>query len=392
MAFKFKRLSSRGVVLMITMDLIPLSFYVAISVLQSNLKHRMDLIYLIWAFGIIADFITLIVIDGGNVWTRTNIQPDDLSQILSKKTYTEQLSSDPFDRMKILTLTAFAWGGSQLFPSRNGVGMPDLFVSFDYNFSDFLVGMMGILIIFFLMRCYVAASTNICIFKDDSKDAMSKRVNILIGLQKLLHVFIHAILFLVLNLLKRCIKDIWDNFNRFPGTGFYFDFGMITGYQFSLWRSLPYPTQDTFTNFLRPWVANQTMASTPPPGLYSIPSYMSGTSLLHVPLIQPDVVFCVALGLFNLFLLFMHWTNRGIDIYQRNQDPVDESMPLFKSIFFTNNSIIKTMNAAIFFAIAPIDVRYLNILCKMIVITSTTFIQVLWDDSQRISGYQRSFT
>lgn len=382
-----KKFKSSGLTLNLIVEGIPAILYLSIIVVQSKLAYKLNLIYIIWAIGIIADFLSFIVSDGLSVWCRTSVEPEDLNAIISKKSYTEQLNSDTYDRMKILTLAIFGWGGSQLFPSRKGVGMPDLFVSFDYSVVDFLVGMMGILIIYFLMRSYVASITNIY-FKAENA---SKRVNIFIALQKLLHAFIHALLFMLLNLLNQCIADIWDHLNRFPGSGYYFDFAQVTGYQFSLWRSLPYPTEDMFTNFLRTWVAKQTTNSTPPPGIYSLPSNMTGTSLLNFSVTDPGIIFCSTLGIFNILLLFMHWTSQMIESLQNSKNDANDCKASICNIIITFNSFKKLANAVIFFCLAGIDVKYLNILWKMVIITAATFIQVILDDSQRILSYGRSF-
>lgn len=381
-----KKFKSSGLTFNLVVESIPAMLYLSIIVLQSKLSYRVNLIYIVWAVGVVTDFLSLIVSDGLSIWYRTSSEPEDLNAIISKKSYIEQLNSDPYDRMRILTLAIFGWGGSQLFPSRKGVGMPDIFVSFDYSVIDFLVGMMGILIIFFLMRSYVSAINN-TYFRTGTT---SKRVNILIGIQKLLHVVVHALLYMLLNLLNQCIADIWDHFNRFPGSGYYFDFAQVTGYQFSLWRSLPYPTQDMFTNFLRTWAANQTTSTIPPPGIYSIPSNMTGTSMLNFSVTDSGTIFCSSLGILNIFLLFMHWTSQLIESLQNSKN--DKCIPPLRNIVITFNSLKKLINAAIFFILAGIDVKYLNILWKMVIITVATFIQVILDDSQRILSYGGSFT
>jgi hypothetical protein len=380
---KLKKFKSSGLTLNLCIEIIPTVLYLTMIIIQAKLSHRLDLVYIIWAIGIGTDFISLIASDGLSVWYRMSVQPEDLTEIISKKSYSEQLNSDPYDRMKVLTLAAFGWGGSQLFPTHKGVGMPDLFVSFNYSITDFLTGMMGILIIFFMMRSYVAA-IGTCF----STDSCSKKLNILIALQRILHVFVHALLFLFLPLLKKCIADIWDNNNRYPGSGFYFDYAQITGYQFALWRSLPYPTKDTFTNFLRIWVSNQTTNSTPPPGLYSMPSSMTGTSLMNFSLTDPGVVFCSTLGLLYICLLLLHWTSILIEYTEKSQ--IESAIP-FVRIIFTFSSLAKLITAAIFFSLAVIDVQSINILWKMVIITVITFLQAVFDDAQRILSYRRSF-
>ena len=362
----------------ILIEVLPTALYTSCLILQSQLPYRADILYAIWATGTIVDVLGFVFVQISRSW-RDPVQPAKCSSKEVSAVFdslgNEQVFMHPFLRIQTITVAILALGITQFFPARRGVGTPDVSAAVVYDMYDFLTGLLGVLVLFFLVRLYASTMNRypLSIWKSQSP----RKMRIIGSLIYLIHLPLQASLLLVIGSLQMCISLIWDSFDGLSTVNTFYQFANdLDPYAVYIWSSLPVVTDKSHSNYLQSWVANQSSGnSTLPPGVLQFTGTTTGTSRLSWARSSPDVIFCVALGATLLFYTLMRMM--PVTISADNESGQSRLRKLMG--FFVRIAVI-----IIILGLAAVGPESLSMLTKLIILASILLIQTLLDDASRM--------
>ena len=284
------------------LELLVLGIYIACLVIHVKDSTNVYLLYGVWSGGIVLDALILFY----KQWTWDH---DTFLKDKPKDSFQSHVSTST--RLSLSIFYIFCIGMGNLFQEKIGVGMPDLFVSVNYNVWCFLVGLLGLLILYLFCRCYLGISP-------------SKSVDIKIWkiVREWLHICLLATSLILIAGLRISLKSLWNQISLNGTKNLFTQFNLqSSAVHYSIWPSLPVPISSPASGYLSQWVLNQTFVINRPPSAIFYESALSGSSKIDTVNAHPDILIGCASGLalilMTLLQIIGQWNER-INLLQKH--------------------------------------------------------------------------